>query len=246
MLALRHHNSRDYAMLPDIDDTDAGTLTLADQVCLDEIGHCLVRSNAHSRFGVTLLHSHFPIDDDETFVEEIQTDARLITLRPVRRSLSELFAINVRFDDAVPYKGRVQLVGLEFAPDQALAGVSPIGDFDCAVLSTIAQILERQEKRGRFGLRLLHNPLKLNDNDSILLETCNPTQRLLTCRAGAEDDPDFYRSVATVFRWDRVQANVGLGGPEASRECMQFCKYVQRCVRPIHGSHKSSKEHTSD
>jgi hypothetical protein len=71
MLALRHHNSRDYAMLPDIDDSDAGTLTLADQVCLEEIGDCLLRSNANSRFGVTLLHSHFLIDDDETFVEEV-------------------------------------------------------------------------------------------------------------------------------------------------------------------------------
>jgi hypothetical protein len=244
MLALRHHNSHDYAMLPDIDDSDAGILTLADQVCLEEIGHCLLRSNAYSQFGVTLLHSHFPIDDDETFVEEVQVDARWITLRPVRCNPSELFAINVRFDDSVPCEERVRLIGLEFAPKQALAGVSPIGDLDCAILSTIAEILDRQGKTGRFGLRLLHNPLKLND--AILFESCDPVQRLLTCRAGGEDNPDFPRSVPTVFRWDQVQANGSSNGLEVGRECMQFCKYIQRCVRPIHGNHKSSREHTSD
>ena len=46
MLTMRHHNSRDYAMLPNIDETDAGTISADDQACLDEIGRLSIASEA--------------------------------------------------------------------------------------------------------------------------------------------------------------------------------------------------------
>jgi hypothetical protein len=240
MLTMRHHNSQDYAVLPDIDKTNAGTITADDKACLDEIGSNLLRARAHARFGATLLHSHFPIDSGETLLEEVQADAKLITLRPVRTNRSSLFATNVRFDGVDPRTGEIRLVGLEFSCGQTLAGVAPINERDGDVLALICGILHRRRKTNRFGIRLLHDPLRL-DGD-VLLETCDPMGRILTCRGARQDDSSFAQSIATVFRWEEVRA-IGEDGLIGAQECIQLCKSVQRCTRSAHGDHKQSSDH---
>jgi hypothetical protein len=148
---------------------------------------------------VTLLHSHFRIENDEILVEQVDADEDLITLRPLRNNPSTLFATNLCFDEIDRGAGPL-LIGLEFAPRQVLAGVTPIGETDRAVLTGLGGILRRMGKSGRFGVRLLHDPLKLNGE--ALFETCDSSQRVLTCRRGAENDPSLAQSVATVFRWE--------------------------------------------
>ena len=239
MIALRRHSPQDYAEFPNIDETNVGTLTVTDQACLDEVGVCLLQAKAHERFGAALLHSHFPIESDETFLEEVHTDEERITLRPARNGPSSLYATSVCFDND-PRSGRFLLVGLEFASEQALAGVPPIDDLDRDVLTSVGRILQCREKIRRFGIRLLHDPLKLNGR--VLLETCDPINRVLTCRSADEDDPDFVQSTATVFRWGEARAQ-SEDGLVISQKCMQFCKVAQRCVRPIHGSHQQSTSH---
>jgi hypothetical protein len=202
MLAMRHHNPQDNAAFPNIDETDAGNITANDQVCLDEIGNCLLRVRAHDRFGATLLHSHFPVENDETLLEEVRADLDAITLKPVRANTSGLFATNICFDDADSRSGEPQLVGLEFASSRALAGVSPVNNSDRNVLLLIRGILSSHGKTGRFGIRLLHDPLKLNG--SVLLEACDPIHRILTCRSSREDDPALARSIPAVFCWEEV------------------------------------------
>jgi hypothetical protein len=111
MLTLRHHNSQDYARLPDIDSSDAGIISLGDQACLDEIGSCLLRAKANTRFGATLLHSHFKISDDELLLEEVLVDEHLITLRPIRNHSSTIFATNVCVDDINTSNGELRSIG---------------------------------------------------------------------------------------------------------------------------------------
>jgi hypothetical protein len=60
---------------------------------------------------------------------------------------------------------------------------------DHDLLTYLREILLRHKKAGRFGLRLLHDPLGLGER--VLLETCDPTSRILTCRTTIEDDPEF-------------------------------------------------------
>jgi hypothetical protein len=226
MIALRHHSPQDYAQFPDIDATNVGTLTKGDRACLDELGNCLLQAKSHERFGASLLHSHFPIESDETFVEEVHADAELITLRPARDAPSSLFATSVCFDDVDSCSGEFRLVGLEFATEQALAGVFPMDDQDRVVLTSVGRILHRHGKTRRFGVRLFHDPLKLNGR--VLLETCDSINRVLTCRGTAEDDPGFVQSIPTVFRWEQAWARRD-DGLVISQECMQFCKMVQAC-----------------
>lgn len=233
MLAIRRHSSQDYAVLPDIDTTDVGIITADDQACLDEVGSCLLAAKAHSRFGLTLLHSHFPVHDDEMLLEEVNTDERAITVRPVRADHSSVFATNVCHDDAD------QLVGLEFASYQTLAGVAPIGDSDSNVLTGIVDILRRRAKIKRFGIRLLHDPLGLDGN--VLLETSDLARRILSSRSET-GSPALLQSIPTVFRWEEVRAGSG-DGLTVDQGCMQYCRTVSRCVQPVRGSHDRGRSH---
>jgi hypothetical protein len=190
MIQLRRHNSRDYVALPDIDLTSAGILAADDHSCLAEIGRCLVEEHANERFGATLLHSHFPVDDDELLVEEAHADLQLITLRPRSGPCHGLVATSVCFEGAGDEFG---LIGLEYTSADALSRVCPLGAEDRDVLTHLHEILGRNKKVGRFGVRLLHDPLGLSGR--VLLETCDPDSRVLTCRTTTEDDSGFAEAV---------------------------------------------------
>lgn len=233
MLTIRHHSSHDYATLPAIDTTDVGIITADDQACLDEVGSCLLGAKVHSRFGVTLLHTHFPVYDDEMLLEEVNADERVITVRPVRADRSSVFATNIYHDDAG------QLVGLEFASYQTLAGVSPISPSDSNVLMSIVEILRRRAKTKRFGIRRLHDPLGLDGN--VLLETSDLARRILSSRSET-DSLALLQSIPTVFRWEEVHAGSG-DGLTVAQGCMQYCRTVSRCVQPVRGSHDRSRSH---
>jgi hypothetical protein len=236
MIQLRRHNSRDYVALPDIDLTSAGLLAVDDDACLAEVGRCLVEEHVNERFGATLLHSHFPVRDDEILVEEAHTDPQLITLRPVSGACPGLVATSVCFEGAGDPFG---LIGLEFTSEDALAGVRPLGGQDRDVLTHLREILHRHKKIGRFGVRLLHDPLGLGGR--VLLETCDPASRVLTCRTTTENDPGFAEAVPTLFQWEAGWAH---GNLTTGQGCMQFCKSVRKCAISRNG-HQSSSSHES-
>ena len=237
MIQLRRHNSRDYVALPDIDLTSAGLLAVDDYLCLAEVGRCLVEEHASERFGATLLHSHFPVRDDEILVEEAHTDPQLITLRPVSGACPGLVATSVCFDGAGDPFG---LIGLEFTSEDALAGIRPLGGQDRDVLTHLREILHRHGKIGRFGVRLLHDPLGLGGR--VLLETCDPASRVLTCRTTTEDDPGFAEAIPTLFQWEAGKTH---GNLTTVQGCMQFCKSVRKCALSRDGHQSSSSHETS-
>jgi hypothetical protein len=195
-----------------------------------------VEEHANERFGVTLLHSHFPVRDDEILVEEAHNDPQLITLRPVSEEQSYLVATSICFDRA---GDPLALIGLEFTSVETLAGIRPLGRHDRDVLTRLYEILRRHNKTGRFGLRLLHDPLGLCGR--VLLETCEPFSRVLTCRTTTEDDPSFAEAIPTLFQWEAEWAH---GNSTTDQGCMQFCKSVRKCAISRSG-HQSSSSHDS-
>jgi hypothetical protein len=234
MIQLRRHNSQDYIALPDIDLTGVGILAADDYSCLAEVARCLIREHANERFGATLLHSHFPVRDDEILVEEAHIDPPLITLRPMSEARPDLVATSVCFEGAGDPLG---LIGLEFTSDEVLAGVRPLGEHDLHVLTHLREILDRNRKVERFGVRLLNDPLGLGRR--VLLETCHPVSRVLTCRTTSEDDPAFVEAIPTLFQWEAGRdSNLTIG-----QGCMQFCKRVKRCVLSRSGHQPGSSSH---
>ncbi len=66
--------------LLDIDDVRPVDET--DQIIFDEVREVLERHAALHRFGLTLLHTHFEVSEDEVLVESIDKESRTLTLRP--------------------------------------------------------------------------------------------------------------------------------------------------------------------
>ena len=81
MTELRPMNWND---LPHINDVE--TVTPEDEQCLNEIKAVLERYGRTDKFGITLLHSHFPLADDEVFLEHTDEQARTLLSRPVKYS----------------------------------------------------------------------------------------------------------------------------------------------------------------
>lgn len=70
-----------YSGLPDI--KDVVPRGPADDALMAEIAGVLNRHGAIDRFGVTLLHTHFPIHDGEIMLEETDETLRVQKLSPV-------------------------------------------------------------------------------------------------------------------------------------------------------------------
>lgn len=58
----------------------------SDAECLDEIRSVLEKHNCLGRFGLTLLHSHFDLEEDEMMLETTDMEKREHWVRPVKRS----------------------------------------------------------------------------------------------------------------------------------------------------------------
>lgn len=73
-----------------------------DQACFDEVRDVLARHGMLSRFGVTLLHRHFEVGNDEVLVERIDVEKRILQTTPVPRDeVGDAIQTSWRFDDSV-------------------------------------------------------------------------------------------------------------------------------------------------
>jgi hypothetical protein len=74
-----------WSTLPDMDRMDHD-LNASDADCLADIRNVLARHGKLERFGITLMHKHFEIGDDECLVETIDVHTRTLTVRPYPKS----------------------------------------------------------------------------------------------------------------------------------------------------------------
>ena len=74
--------------LPDIQDTRP--LDEDDRACLSDIRDVLSKHGRLDRFGVSLLHKHFEVADDETLVVSVYEKDRKLVTQPVKLALVEL------------------------------------------------------------------------------------------------------------------------------------------------------------
>ena len=75
-----------WADLEDIDDVEP--LNDADAECLADIRNVLREHGKLERFGITLLHSHFEVSEDEIMLESCDSQRRRLTTAPVKISES--------------------------------------------------------------------------------------------------------------------------------------------------------------
>lgn len=68
-----------------LDIHDVEPLNETDYPCLQEIRDVLKKYDMQSRFGVTLLHKHFELEQDEVLVESTDVESRVQTIVPVKK-----------------------------------------------------------------------------------------------------------------------------------------------------------------
>jgi hypothetical protein len=239
MLDIRRHEANDYAVLPDIDAAGTGTITDGDRLCLDELGEYLIRNKANHRFGASLLHRHFLVNQGETFVQSIDLRARSLTMRPVLNAASDLVPVNLQFDEPTNHRDS-KLVGLEFtSPENVIRNVAPISGSDVELLLGLGNILRNHDKTGRLGLRLLFDDF-IADGE-VLAETCDPIERCLTSTVASANDPKLAQAVPTIFTWE--ERVVEDGSAIISQNCPRTCWPHVLCVPGYGGVHDKNPVH---
>jgi len=91
-----------------VDIRDVEPLNEKDLPIMDEIYHVLRKHDALQRFGVTLLHEHFEIDDDEVLIEMTDRNTRTQTIQPVNKNHPDLIGsieTSWRLDTGIPIMG---------------------------------------------------------------------------------------------------------------------------------------------
>ena len=83
--------------LPDI--TEVAPVGGKDQACIAEVRAVLDRHCALHRFGLTLLHQHFDMSDDEILVESVDAENRVLTIRPAKVDTRDGIETSWRLDD---------------------------------------------------------------------------------------------------------------------------------------------------
>ncbi len=219
MLMIRDHDVEDYVALRDMDATDVGMLNEDDRACLDELGQYLVSTDAWQRFAIWLLHKHFEPAGGEVFVERVITSPRGTETTPVTRCSAQGFsATSMRFDPDA--SSGVGVIGMEFADPADFGSTSSVSPDDEAVLAGIAERLRAADKTERFGVRLIRNPLGLNENE-VLLETCDPAHRALHCSVGERDRVRPGTTVETSWQWE---PSLSKTGPKVKQFCTAMCQ----------------------
>lgn len=90
--------------LPDLMETHE--LSAHDEKCLAELQLVIEKHNLTSKFGVSLLHKHFEIADDEVLLEKNDPITRELISQPVKveEDMNQSFAVTQwRFDDGYRY-----------------------------------------------------------------------------------------------------------------------------------------------
>lgn len=74
-----------WAAIPDI--SAVPPLSDKDADCFRELRDVLARHNCLDRFGINLIHSHFPLAEDEVLVEDVDAANRTLTVRPMKKGI---------------------------------------------------------------------------------------------------------------------------------------------------------------
>src|SRR5437763_4860560 len=216
-----------------MDATNVGVLTDDDRACLNELGAYLVSTDAWQRFAIWLLHKHFEPAPGEVFVERTITQPPQTHTGPIERtalSTTSLRATALRFDAGV--SAGIGLVGMEFAAPADFGSTSQLNRDDETVLAGLAERLQSQSKTGRFGIRLVRNPLGLSDND-VLLETCDLYGRTLHREVIDRGDIPSQGTIETTWQFKPVIIKTR---PTVTMACRSTCTSVCLTASGTHHS----------
>lgn len=129
-------------------------------------------------------------------------------------------ALNIRFEP-VQASHALSLIGLEYFLKQSAPKTDAINSADANVLGSVGAILDKHGKTARFGVRVIHFPVELAENE-VYSETCDIDRRVLISSVVNQHDPLLARSIETFWVWPDICTSAD--DPDVIAHCPAKCK----------------------
>lgn len=220
-----------WSRLADIEEVE-GALGPRDRAFLRQVGRVLADHGAAGRFGITLLHSHFPVARDEALVEGVGEDGKLIT-QVMPLDIAEGDAAIVprcwMFADDCATDGREELSVLTWSRRDHLPQ-KPLSSEDHGLIAELARLFRARGMTGRFGMALCGpapgtGRIWTEDNDAFgrhLIQIPQPVEEV------ARRHP-----ITTLYAFAAEGGIIGLGcccaHPAAGQSGITGYKWGRRC-----------------
>jgi hypothetical protein len=162
-----------------------------DRPMFTRIRDCLVRYNAYEIFGLYLVHKHFDIADDEEMVEHVDFDLSIVEIYPVKRDhldMSAMVPTNWFFVEGRGSRPVVHIAQWGHLNDLQGTETKPLSDKYEACFQEIYQILKSGNSLSRFGIFLIRNQFRFEQEENQLECTDHDGRRLkLTTQLRSSD-----------------------------------------------------------
>lgn len=70
---------------PIINISEAEGFTSRDAACFKEVRDVMGKYGLLDKYGISLIHRHFDIDDDECLIEKVDVDSRTLSVAPMKK-----------------------------------------------------------------------------------------------------------------------------------------------------------------
>src|SRR3990172_9207208 len=143
-----------------------------------ELRDVLKKHNALNRFGITLLHKHFDVADDEIMLETTDVENKTLHMRPVKtkdyieKENAPLAATSIRLVDG----DNVAMQTYMWSQLRNANDISRISDSDVECLRELRDVLKKYNALDRFGIKLFYKQFEITE-DEMLFETTDVQER---------------------------------------------------------------------
>ena len=190
-----------WSNLPDIE-LVTDSLSMQDRSFLNGIGSLLADAQQTSRFGVTLLHSHFEVRSDECLVEASEKDGSIVTSVKLLTEVdtdNDVVASSWMFSQNPP-ENYIEALDVLTWRKRADEHQIPLNERDAVLIHTLAEQFRAYRVTKLFGMCLVGKPA---DTGRIWTEGTNFEERRLVQEQLPLIEVEAREPVKTVWAFDQ-------------------------------------------
>lgn len=216
-LSTNSHN-----MLTHIDEVPL--YTDRDKQILLALGEILMSHNAHSKFGISLLHKHYDLNSSEVVVETKSKIDKEFSI-----SVFSSMDINTMSPSMWKFiKGNDAIRAIQWFKTQESDNFDSMNDNDLPLLVSLRNLMFKYNCSERFGVGLLHRVRALNKNE-ILTEHTDEETRHQEMKLSCQEIIDEQDNIQTLWSFEKN------GNNKISYVCQLTCSWAvghrQRHIR---------------
>lgn len=224
-LSIRPHNSVDYAGLRHIDNYTS--LSEREEACLKAVGKVLCDRGVNRRLGVSRLHHHFSVYDNERMVERLFPDKGEQVVspepyddKPCDGKLNQNDLLPTVFMFEAIGVGEQGLVALEYA---SASTVGALSDAEKGVLAEVGVLIKEMGCEKHLGICIRHGDLQ-GEKQMTLLEVTDEAARRNVCRLAPMStvNPETTTETRWFFAVPEGYGSMGCA-VQPTRVCVRYC-----------------------